>query len=434
MSNSVLRIPSYRRHKPSWQAVVSVGGRDIYLGKWNSAASRAEYNRIIAEWSAHGGTLPAPSNDRTVGELLAAFLAHALRYHRRPDGKPSTELASYKQAMRHVKALYSRVPIADFGPMALKAVRQRLVEAGLARVTINRQVNRIRHIFKWGVENELVPPAVLQALQAVAGLRYGRSDAREVEPVKPVPELFVDAVLAHVAPQVAAMIDLQRVTGMRSGEVTIMRGADINTAGKVWVYCPESHKSAWRGHERKVYLGPKSAADRQAISEGRYVGLFVLPGRSGKRPQSSAVRSIQPRPQDAGLSERVAVEGATSAGPARETPSPRATRALRYCHLLSRRGAWHRRSEPGAIGGSQSGRHRRRSSRARASLASAPIAPQRGDESAPRAWNRSRPNNPWPSFRRDHGSLCGSRSRKSNRSYGEDWLEFNRWAFGFATR
>jgi hypothetical protein len=28
------RAPSYRRHKPSGQAVVTLSGRDIYLGKW----------------------------------------------------------------------------------------------------------------------------------------------------------------------------------------------------------------------------------------------------------------------------------------------------------------------------------------------------------------------------------------------------------------
>ena len=62
-----------------------------------------------------------------------------------------------------------------------------------------------------------------------------------------MPDEFVDAVLSYVAPQVAAMIELQRVTGMRCGEVTIMRGADINTAGKVWVFTPETHKTAWNG-------------------------------------------------------------------------------------------------------------------------------------------------------------------------------------------
>jgi hypothetical protein len=92
MPSATLRIPSYRRHKPSGQAVVTVGGRDIYLGKWNTASSRAEYNRIIAEWTAHGGTLPTKQDgDFTVTELLAAFLRHAKEYWRvsrlAPKGK-----------------------------------------------------------------------------------------------------------------------------------------------------------------------------------------------------------------------------------------------------------------------------------------------------------------------------------------------------------
>ena len=35
------RVPLYRRHKPTDQAVVTINGRDIYLGKWNSKTSRA---------------------------------------------------------------------------------------------------------------------------------------------------------------------------------------------------------------------------------------------------------------------------------------------------------------------------------------------------------------------------------------------------------
>ncbi|HEX4000818.1 MAG TPA: site-specific integrase [Pirellulales bacterium] len=259
MGNSTLRIPSYRRHKPSGQAVVTIAGRDIYLGSWNTATSRAEYNRIIAEWTAQGGTLPQKaSSDFTITELLAAFEQYAKGYYRGPDGKPTTETANFKPIMRRLKKLYGRTPAANFGPLALKAVRQEMVGEGLSRGTVNHAVNRTRRIFKWAVENELIPPVVLQALQAVAGLRYGRSDAAETEPVRPVPDEFVEAVLPFVAPQVAAMIELQQVTGMRSGEVTIMRGADINTAGKVWVYTPQTHKTAWKGHHRQVYLGPKA--------------------------------------------------------------------------------------------------------------------------------------------------------------------------------
>jgi integrase len=70
----------------------------------------------------------------------------------------------------------------------------------------------------------------------------------------------IEATLPHVSDQVAAMIQLQRLTGMRSGEVTIMRGCNLDTRGKVWIYTPDTHKTAWHGHQRQVYLGPRSQA------------------------------------------------------------------------------------------------------------------------------------------------------------------------------
>ena len=48
------RIPSYRHHKPTGQAVVTLNGKDHYLGLWGTAASRAEYDRLIGEWIANG--------------------------------------------------------------------------------------------------------------------------------------------------------------------------------------------------------------------------------------------------------------------------------------------------------------------------------------------------------------------------------------------
>jgi integrase len=280
MPNRSPRIPSYRHHKPSGQAVVTIDGCDIYLGKYNTAASRAEYNRIIAEWMAHGGTLPQQASDLTIIELGAAFMRHAANYYRGPDGKQTSEVANYKPVLRRLRALYGKTAAADFGPLALKAVRQVMIDDGLARETINKGVNRIRRMFKWAAENQLVEPSVLQGLQAVAGLRLGRSKAKETAPVKPVPDAFVDAVLPYVSPQVAAMIELQRLTGMRSGEVTIMRACDINTSGRVWVYTPATHKTAWRGHERRAYLGPKAQKVVKPFLKADLEGFIFSPAEA----------------------------------------------------------------------------------------------------------------------------------------------------------
>jgi integrase len=136
-------------------------------------------------------------------------------------------------------------------------------------------------MFKWGTENELVPPSVLQGLEAVSGLQKGRSAARETKPVKPVPLAFVNATLPHVLPQVAAMIQLQLVTGMRPGEVCIMRAIDLDTTGKVWLYRPGSdqehgvHKTAHRGHHRIVPIGPQGQAIlRPHLKTELYAYLF----------------------------------------------------------------------------------------------------------------------------------------------------------------
>jgi hypothetical protein len=44
------RKPSYRLHKPSDQAVGTLDGNDLYLGRWHSPESHAEYDRLISEW------------------------------------------------------------------------------------------------------------------------------------------------------------------------------------------------------------------------------------------------------------------------------------------------------------------------------------------------------------------------------------------------
>lgn len=269
MPGATPRIPKMTHHKASGQAVVRLSQRDHYLGNWGTNTAKAEYDRLVAEWLANGrralggdgADRGGPAGDgKEVAEILAAFLDHAERYYRLPDGSTSTEVTAYRDAMKPLRRLYGHTLAAQFGPLALKAVREEMIRIGWCRKRINRQVGRVKHIFKWSVENELVPPAVFHGLQAVAGLRVGRSDARESEPVRPVADVAVEAVIPLVSRQVAAMIRLQQLTGMRSGEVTQMRGVDIDMTGRLWVYRPARHKTQHHGHDRAVYLGPKAQA------------------------------------------------------------------------------------------------------------------------------------------------------------------------------
>ncbi|WP_169979889.1 tyrosine-type recombinase/integrase [Tautonia rosea] len=271
MPSRSLRVPSYTHHKPTGQARVRIDGRDIYLGRFDTDESRERYRRVIAEWLSTG-SLPEPGHARadpddqrpsegpTVAELLVRFLRHAETHYRHADGTPTGTTEKFKVALRPLRNLYARSSVAEFGPRALKALREQLVRDGLGRSTINYNVGKVVQVFKWGVAEELVPPAVYQALAAVPGLQRGRSNARETEPVGPVPDAYVDAVLPHVSRQVRTMVELQRLTGMRPGEVCQMRTRDIDTSGRIWLYHPERHKTEHHGRQRTIYLGPKAQA------------------------------------------------------------------------------------------------------------------------------------------------------------------------------
>ena len=73
-----------------------------------------------------------------------------------------------------------------------------------SRGVINHRVGRIKRVFKWAVAEEIVPPSVFHGLQAVSGLCYRRTGADQTEPVRPVPDLYVAAILPFVTPQVGA--------------------------------------------------------------------------------------------------------------------------------------------------------------------------------------------------------------------------------------
>ncbi len=261
------RVPKYRLHKSWGLGVVRIDGRDIYLGKYGTPESQAEYRRVIADWLASGGLVtPGTSPEDaqadegfTINELVLGYLRFAKRYYVK-NGRPTGEVHNLKDAVKPLVLSHGHVAAAAFGPVSLRAVRQAMVDSGLSRGVVNERVNRIRRVFKWGVENQLVPPSVLHGLQAVAPLKRGRCDVRETEPVTPIPNAMVDTVVKVAPPQIAAMIELQRLTGMRPGEVVLMRSCDLDTTGPIWSYTPSEHKTEHHGRKRVVYLGPQAQA------------------------------------------------------------------------------------------------------------------------------------------------------------------------------
>ncbi len=310
----IKRTPSYCRHKATGQAVVRLDGKDFYLGRYGSSESEARYKQLIAEWlsnaktAPHTGTANAPS--LTVAELLLRYWRWAEDHYRDPDGNPSRELGNLRDALRPLRLLYAHSPAREFGPLALRAVQDAMVEQGLCRNVINWRVNRVRRLFKWAASFELVPASVYQSLRTVDGLRRGRARVKESKPVGPVQVERVEATLPFLLPPVAAMVRLQLLTGCRAGEVVVMRGRDIDTSGEVWAYRPHRHKNRHRGKERVVYLGPlaqevlrpflKDDPDAYVFCPRRYVEEMHArraAARRTKRTPSELKRQRKDRPK-----------------------------------------------------------------------------------------------------------------------------------------
>src|SRR5262249_6625611 len=137
-----------------------------------------------------------------------------------------------------------------------------------------------------------------------------RTAAPEPEGILPAPDDHVNATLPFLPAPVRAMVELQRLTGCRPGEVMGMRAIDLYMSRPVWAYRPASHKNKHRGLERVIFLGPQPkkaikpswTTDLEAylFSPGAYVEAMRRRGaeqRKTKRTPSELKRRRKANPR-----------------------------------------------------------------------------------------------------------------------------------------
>lgn len=256
------RLPTYRLHKASGRAVIQwrplFGPNPHYLpGKFGSPESLEAYEHIRATILASIHGKPAPPKPipkhGSVTTLAAAFLDWAKGYCTK------TEYDNFRHAVKLLLSTHGSLKAASFGPVELVACRA-AAPRNWSRQHVNRQTQRIRRVFRWGAQSGYVDASVWLSLKAVEPLRKGKTAARETEPVKPVAWEHVARLLPFLSPMLAAMVQVQALTGMRSDELTGLRGCEIDRSRDVWVYRPAKHKTAWRQKEKIICIGPRGQA------------------------------------------------------------------------------------------------------------------------------------------------------------------------------
>jgi integrase len=252
-------VPKFRKHKSSGQAFVEINGRRHYLGPHGTKASRLEYDRLITEWLSSGRSVSfgTPAHVVSITELVVDYVEHVKAYY---GTGPNSELHRVTRVLRPVRELYGRTPAADFSVLQFKSIRQRLIDEGLARTFINASMRRIIRMFKWGAAEARISASVPQTLAIVPGLKWGKTTARETEPIGPAEDKLVEATLPHLPDVIADMVRVQRLTGCRPAEICAVRPCDINRSVDVWEFRPHSHKTSYRGRERVIFVGPQAQA------------------------------------------------------------------------------------------------------------------------------------------------------------------------------
>jgi hypothetical protein len=102
-----VRIPKYRLHKGSGQALVEINGKRVYLGRHNSGESHEKYRRLVAEIMSPQVT-PAVANSGApllINRVILQFYRFARTYYVK-NGKPSDEVAGIRAALRRLRKLY----------------------------------------------------------------------------------------------------------------------------------------------------------------------------------------------------------------------------------------------------------------------------------------------------------------------------------------
>ena len=297
------RLPKYRLHRRSGQAIVTIGGKDHYLGLHGADDSKAQYDRLIAQWLSDGRRTCEPVQpqvDLSINRLILAFWEHAQTYYRKPDGTLTSEVDNFRQVLRLLRRSHGTSSAASFGPLALKAVRTQMIALGWCRKSINKQISRIKLTFRWAVENELVPPSIHHALLAVRGLSRGRTNARESLPVRPVPDEQIAAIEPFVSRQVWALIQLQLLTGARAGELVRLRGVDLRTGDNIWMVEPDDHKTAHLGQSKRIYVGPQAQAIIQEFLKDRPLAACLFSPAEAEEERRAKIRALRKTPDGYG--------------------------------------------------------------------------------------------------------------------------------------
>jgi integrase len=285
----------------------------------------------------------------TVTMLADDYLAHARETFRRA-GTVTSHTLTVEYAMAALKGRFPSRIAADVKAHEIAALRDAMVwtqdrkghRKRRALKTVNGRLYVIKQAFRWGaMEKGVIPDTVAGAIQLVRPLARGRSHAADPKQIRPVAWETVQATM-RVCPQVVHdMVEVQWLTGMRSGELCIMRPVDIDRSGKVWLYKPIRHKSEHKEKLRLIDLGPRAQRVLKTYVENRTPAAYCFSPREAMDQMAAAEHAARRTPIGQGNRPGTNRKGDPQIAPGERYDSASYRRAIAYACDRADIDPWH---------------------------------------------------------------------------------------------
>jgi integrase len=268
-----------------------VRGQLLYFG---STADDPKGQRALEKWSAEKDDLLAGRTPRATGDGLT-IKALVNRFLRTKKAKiQAGELSPATFADHHatcgliVSAFGRTRLVADLDAADFEALRRKMVRKGWGPVTIGNEVRRIKTVFRYAEQNQLIPRAVMYGSE----FRAPSKKVLRLDRAKKPPRMFdaadVKKILDKATMPMRAMVLLGTNAALGNSDIANMPITAVNLKSG-WLDYPRPKT----GTARRAKLWPETvAAIREALDKRpkpkskEHDGLLFITSHGGKWAQA----------------------------------------------------------------------------------------------------------------------------------------------------
>jgi len=262
--------PLYKRFNRWWAYVTVDGVRQCRsTGLTNKKLAEAYERKYHEELVAKAAGLTDLNPDMTFSELAARFLASA---EVKPHHTDRLKILLPYWEDRTLRSI-TRGSVKEYRAARMRARK-------LTDTTVNRDLEVLRHILFWAVEEGIL------AQNPIAGLRMPRARKRR----RPILSWYDEQSLLHASsPHLARIIVAALDTGMRRGEITHQDWRDVDLNRGV---LSVTHSKTAEGEQREIPLTDRM---RSLLAPGRQTSgpVFTFKGEPITRIKTAWAGAIR---------------------------------------------------------------------------------------------------------------------------------------------